>query len=82
VPFDTANAPYWFLNPKFSSFVVQQKANAVIKDADKNIKSVQDHLAACQTQEEVYDVVKRKSSSDFQRLLTYMLPALNVFVYS
>ncbi|KAH8651343.1 putative polyketide synthase [Xylariales sp. PMI_506] len=69
VPYDTANAPYWFLNPKFSSFIVQQKASAVLKNADKNTKSIQDHLANCQSEEEVYNVIKHAFATQLRNVL-------------
>ncbi|KAI5865338.1 putative polyketide synthase [Durotheca rogersii] len=69
VPFDTTSAPYWFLNPMFSSFIVQQKANAVLKNADKNTKSIQDHLAACQSRNDVHEVVKHAFATQLRNVL-------------
>ena len=34
VPFETSSAPYWFKNPMFSSFIVQQKAVDDMKAED------------------------------------------------
>jgi hypothetical protein len=61
VPFDTPNAPNWFLNPKFSSFIVQQGTASEDKNEGKASASVSERLRSCQTQEEVSTVVERKS---------------------
>lgn len=62
VPFDTPNAPYWFLNPKFSSFIVQQKAASEDKNEGKATASIQELLQGCQSQQEVQKVIERKSN--------------------
>lgn len=58
VPFDTPNAPYWFLNPMFSSFVVQQKADNIEKNKSKVTVSIKELLQTCQSNEDVYKVVE------------------------
>lgn len=64
VPFDTPNAPYWFMNPKFSSFIVQQKAVSEDRNEGKETAaSVQERLAGCRSQQDVEKVIERESIS-------------------
>ena len=58
VPFDTPNAPYWFLNPMFSSFVVQQKADSLENNKGKVTTSIQELLQDCECIDDVYKVVE------------------------
>jgi hypothetical protein len=60
VPYDTPNAPYWFMNPMFSSFIVQQKADSLVKNEGKTTSSIQELLQACASTEEVHTVIESK----------------------
>jgi hypothetical protein len=60
VPFDTPNAPYWFLNPKFSSFIVQSQTAVSGKDKEKTTLSVRDQLQKCETIGQVQKAIERK----------------------
>lgn len=63
VPFDTPNAPYWFLNPKFSSFIVQNQTVVASKGEEKATLSVKEQLQNCKSHEEVQKIIERKSIS-------------------
>jgi KR domain len=73
VPFDTPSAPYWFLNPMFSSFVVQQKADSLEKNEGKATASIQELLHGCQSKGDVYNVIESELNSP------YSLNECNVF---
>ncbi|RYP50278.1 hypothetical protein DL768_004172 [Monosporascus sp. mg162] len=69
VPVDTSSAPYWFLNPMFSSFVVQQKAVCDEKAEDKCSVSVKQLLEKCQSQDDVRDVIKGAFAAQLRNIL-------------
>lgn len=62
VPFDVPNAPLWYANPKFSSFVSQrglaQGDSEGSTDSSTSSVSVADRLVACKTQRDVVAVVR------------------------
>ena len=62
VPFDIPNAPNWYSNPKFSSFVVHQKAPIKDNNEIKVATPTQELLRACQSQQDLQQIIKRKSS--------------------
>jgi hypothetical protein len=68
VPYDTPNAPYWFLNPMFSSFIVQQKADSLVKNEGKATASLLDILATCTFKEDVRSAIESKYSHMPRRL--------------
>lgn len=57
----SANAPRWESNPTFGSFVIHQSGVNQGKDNKTATLSIHDQLLACQTQRDVYQVVKGKS---------------------
>jgi hypothetical protein len=61
VPYDTPNAPYWFMNPMFSSFIVQQRADSLVKNESKTTTSIQELLQECASAAEVRKVIEGKS---------------------
>ena len=64
IAFDTPNAPEWFLNPKFSSFIIHQKMNNGDGNNDEAAgASLQDLLLGCQSQEDLHNIITRKSNS-------------------
>ncbi|KAH6658993.1 putative polyketide synthase [Truncatella angustata] len=69
VPFDTSSAPYWFLNPMFSSFIVQQKAVTDDKAENKGAATVQQQLQNCKSQEDVYKAVKGAFATQLRNIL-------------
>ena len=63
VPFDTPNAPYWFMNPKFSSFIVQQWAVSGDRNEGKeSAVSMHERLDGCQSHKEAKKVIEREST--------------------
>lgn len=62
VPFDVPNAPLWYANPKFSSFVSQrglaQDSSDGSTDSSTSSVSVADRLVACKTERDVVAVVR------------------------
>jgi nucleoside-diphosphate-sugar epimerase/acyl carrier protein len=62
VPFDVPNAPLWYANPKFSSFISQrglaQDHPEARMDSSTSSVSVTDHLATCKTRRDVVAVVR------------------------
>lgn len=65
VPFDVPNAPMWYSNPKFSSFIVRQKsaesiligANAGDVGPNSSSTSLAETLRVCRTRREALQVV-------------------------
>lgn len=62
VPFDVPNAPLWYSNPKFSSFIAHrglaQDDSKGSKGSSETSISVADHLLACKTRRDVVVVVR------------------------
>ncbi len=58
----SANIPKWYSNPKFARFIVHQTASNDDKKEQSNAASIQDRLQACQTQQDLLQVIKRESS--------------------
>lgn len=59
IPFETLNAPNWYSNPKFSSFIVPRQNTTNTQNSEKAIKSTQELLQACQSKRELHQVVRR-----------------------
>lgn len=62
VPFDVPNAPLWYSNPKFSSFIAhrglaQDHSNGSTGSSEASVL-VTDHLLACKTRRDVVAVVR------------------------
>lgn len=62
VPFDVPNAPLWYSNPKFSSFIAhrgpaQDQSKGSTGSSEVSV-SVADHLLACKTRRDVVAVVR------------------------
>ncbi|ORY02745.1 putative polyketide synthase [Clohesyomyces aquaticus] len=69
VPYDTPNAPYWFLNPMFSSFIVQQKADSLVKNEGKATASTQDLIQACTSKEDVRKIIEKAFAAQLRNVL-------------
>lgn len=71
VPFDVPNAPLWYANPKFSSFVSQRGLAQDHSEGDKNSStssiSISDHLATCKTRRDVVAVVREAFAAQLRR---------------
>jgi hypothetical protein len=57
---DTENAPKWHSNPAFFDFVVHQVKNNGSESGNEVVMSVQDQLAACNSEGDVNAVVRGK----------------------
>ncbi|KAJ5113444.1 hypothetical protein N7456_001978 [Penicillium angulare] len=69
VPFETPNAPYWFLNPMFSSFIVQKKAETLNNSEGKTTVSVQELLKGCCSKEDAYKVIETAYADQLRNIL-------------
>ncbi|KAH8820161.1 putative polyketide synthase [Xylogone sp. PMI_703] len=70
VPFNTPNAPEWFLNPKFSSFVVHQKGSKAEEDKDEAAgASLQELLQHCRSQQDLYKIITHAFASQLRNVL-------------
>lgn len=65
VPSDAPNQPFWSPDPKFSIFMVHRQAVTEIEGQGKAAATanIQDLLQKCQSQQEVYNVIERKTHS-------------------
>ena len=65
VPFNAQNPPFWSSDPKFSIFIVHQQAVAKVEGQGKATAAgtayVQDLLQKCESQQDVHDVITRKT---------------------
>lgn len=58
IPADAPNAPNWFMNPKFSSFIIHQKKDTQDAKEGANTTSIKSLLEECQTEKELLKVIK------------------------
>ena len=59
---DSANIPKWYSDPKFSRFIVHKTNGIDDKKEQTNATSIQDHLEACRSEQELRQVIKRECS--------------------
>jgi len=69
VPYDTPNAPYWFLNPMFSSFIVHQNAESLVKSEGKATASTLELLQVCATKEDARKVIEKAFAAQLRHAL-------------
>ncbi|KAE8548385.1 hypothetical protein EYB25_008763 [Talaromyces marneffei] len=69
VPFDIPNAPYWFLNPKFSSFIIQSQKAVLVDDKEKSTLSVKEQVQQCQTMDQVRKIIEHAFASQLRKVL-------------
>ncbi|KJZ71435.1 hypothetical protein HIM_09159 [Hirsutella minnesotensis 3608] len=71
---NSANNPRWQSNPTFESFVIHQSGVQEDKDGKKAGASVQNRLQACQSQQDVLDVVKETFAAQLRYELQMTTP--------
>ncbi|KAL9087506.1 MAG: hypothetical protein Q9165_006617 [Trypethelium subeluteriae] len=69
IPFDIPNAPSWYSNPKFSSFIVHQQTIVEDKDKVKAATSIHELLRACQSQQDLQLVIKQALATQLRNIL-------------
>lgn len=74
VPFDAPNAPLWYSNPKFSSFIVRQKASGADggggdSSAGSSSVPVADRLRTCTTRPDALLVVREAFAAQLRGVL-------------
>ena len=73
---ESANVPKWYSNPKFARFIVHQTAGNHDQKDQSNAASIQDRLQACRTEQDVLQLIKRRSSRLPHYLFRFMWPRL------
>jgi hypothetical protein len=59
---ESANIPKWYSDPKFARFIVHQTSNIGDKKEQTIASSIQERLEACQSEQELLQVIKREQS--------------------
>lgn len=72
---DEPNMPKWFTDPKFSRLIVQNVAGGGGKKEEASV-SIHESLEACQSEQDIFDVVKRKCGAPFGFVIHPILPYL------
>ena len=60
---DSATIPKWYSDPKFARFIVHQNSSIGDKEEKTNARSIQDCLEACQSEQELLQIIQRKYST-------------------
>ncbi|CAG8974765.1 hypothetical protein HYALB_00000377 [Hymenoscyphus albidus] len=74
IPADAPNAPNWFMNPKFSSFIIHQEGAKEDKHEGAATISISDLLEACQTEKEVQKVIRESFANQLRTVLQMTMP--------
>ncbi|KAK7739675.1 Type I Iterative PKS [Cytospora paraplurivora] len=69
IAFDSPNAPNWFSNPKFSSFVIHRGIGWQDKKEEKVGTSIRDLLQSCTSSIDLQEIIKRAFAAQLRNIL-------------